>query len=105
LHRVYDINPAAGGPIIQDKLWFFATMRWQESSFFQAGAFANKNGGDLSKWTYEPDLTQPGLGRLTISPSWSARLTWQATPRNKIGFSYEPQNRNWINAFKRNLFA
>ena len=98
LRRVYDINPAAGGPIIRDKLWFFATMRWQESSFFQAGGFANKNGGDLSKWTYEPDLTKPGEGILTINPSWSARLTWQATPRNKIGFSYEPQNRNWINA-------
>ncbi|MGH9145689.1 MAG: carboxypeptidase-like regulatory domain-containing protein, partial [Vicinamibacterales bacterium] len=94
LHRVYDINPAAGGPIIRDKLWFFGTMRWQESSFFQAGAFANKNGGDLSKWTYEPDFTKPGKGILTVNPSWSARLTWQATPRNKIGFSYEPQNRN-----------
>jgi hypothetical protein len=98
LHRVYDINPAGGGPIIRDKLWFFGSLRWQESSFFQAGAFANKNGGDLSKWTYEPDETQPGLGRLTIHPSGSARITWQATPRNKIGFSYEPQNRHWINA-------
>ena len=83
LHRVYDINPAAGGPIIRDKLWFFGTMRWQESSFFQAGAFANKNGGDLSKWTYEPDLTTAGRARTVSnqrlrcgksSMSWPSRL-------------------------------
>ena len=35
---------------------------------------------------------------MTINPSWSLRTTWQATPRNKIGFSVEPQNRHWINA-------
>ena len=103
LNRVYDINPAGGGPIIRDKLWFYGSMRWQESSFFQAGAFENKNGGDLSKWTYEPDLTKPGKGTLTINPSASIRLTWQATPRNKIGFSAEPQNRHWVSALAANF--
>jgi hypothetical protein len=98
LNKVYDVNPSGGGPIIRDRLWFYASLRFQESSFYQAGAFGNKNGGDLTKWTYEPDLTKPGLGRLTINPSWGTRLTFQATPRNKIGFSVEPQNRHWINA-------
>ena len=59
LKRVYDVNPAVGGPIVQDKLWFFASVRWQESSYYPAGAFANKNGGDLTKWTYEPDPSKP----------------------------------------------
>ena len=58
LNRVYDINPSGGGPVFKDKLWFYGSLRLQESSFFQAGAFANKNGGDLTKWTYEPDLSQ-----------------------------------------------
>ena len=98
LKRVYDVNPSGGGPVFKDKLWFYASLRFQESSVFQAGAFANKNGGDLTKWTYEPDPTQAGEGRLTVNPSGSVRLTWQATPRNKIGFSAEPQNRHWINA-------
>ena len=60
LDRVYDINPSGGGPIIRDKLWFYSSLRFQESSLFQAGAFGNKNGGDLTKWTYEPDPTQAG---------------------------------------------
>ena len=33
-----------------------------------------------------------------MNPSGSVRLTYQATPRNKIGFSAEPQNRHWINS-------
>ena len=49
LKRVYDVNPSGGGPVFKDRLWFYASLRFQESSVFQAGAFANKNGGDLSK--------------------------------------------------------
>ena len=96
LHRSYDINPSIGGPIVRDKLWFFGSVRWQENSFYYAGAFANKNGGDLSKWTYEPDLTKRGEDILTVTPSISARVTWQATPRNKFSFSFDPQDRHWI---------
>jgi hypothetical protein len=97
LHRVYDINPSGGGPIFKDKLWFYGSLRFQESSFYPAGGFANLNGGDLTKWNYVPDPSTPGEGRLTINPSGSVRLTYQATPRNKIAFSAEPQNRHWIN--------
>jgi hypothetical protein len=96
LHRNYDINPSFGGPIFKNKLWFFGSVRWQENSFFYAGAYANKNGGDLTKWTYEPDLTKRGEDILTVKPSVSARLTWQATPKNKFAFSADPQNRHWI---------
>ena len=98
LDKLYDFNPTSGGPILRDKLWYFASIRWQESSTFPAGMFVNKNGGDLSKWTYEPDLSQPANGRLTIKPSGGVRITWQATPRNKFGFSAEPQSRHWISA-------
>ncbi len=97
LKRVYDINPSGGGPIFRDKLWFYGSLRFQESSYYPAGGFANANGGDLTKWTYVPDPSTPGEGRLTINPSGSVRLTYQATPRNKIAFSAEPQNRHWIN--------
>jgi hypothetical protein len=97
LKRVYDINPSGGGPIVKDKLWFYGSLRWQESSYYPAGGFANANGGDLTKWNYVPDLSKPGESNLTINPSGSVRLTYQATPRNKIAFSAEPQNRHWIN--------
>ena len=108
LKRVYDVNPSGGGPVFKDRLWFYGSLRFQESSVFQAGAFGNKNGGDLSKWTYEPDLSQPGEGRLTVIPSGSIRLTWQATPRNKIslfGRAAEPPLDQWAvgDVFARDL--
>ena len=98
LNRVYDVNASFGGPLVKNRLWFFGSMRWQEASSYYAGAYANKNGGDLTKWTYEPDFTKRGEDKLTINPSGSVRLTWQATPKNKIGFSADPQNRHWIRA-------
>ena len=96
LKRVYDVNPAVGGPVFKDKLWFYASIRWQESSNSPAGAFINKNGGDLTKWTYEADPNRPADSTLTVKPSYGVRLTYQATPRNKFGFSAEPQVRHWI---------
>jgi Carboxypeptidase regulatory-like domain len=81
--RVWDVNPSLGGPIVRDKLWFFATYRYQYNDQYVASMFVNKNAGDPTKWTYDPDFTQQAYndGRWRNT---SARLTWQPTPRNKI---------------------
>ena len=42
-------------------------------------------------------VSKPAKAVLTVKPSGGVGLTWQATPRNKFGFSVEPQNRHWIN--------
>jgi len=97
LKRFYDINPTLGGPIFKDKLWFFGSLRWQESSTYQAGVFGNKNSGDLTKWNYEPNADR-GLALLQVNPSAALRFTWQATPKNKISGSWDPQERYWDNA-------
>jgi len=98
LVRLYDINPAFGGPVVKNRVWFFSSMRWQESTFNYAGAFRNKNLGDPTKWNYEPDLTTPGQDIKKMTPTGSIRITAQATPRNKFGFSVEPQSRYWQTA-------
>ena len=61
---------------------------------------ANANLGDPTKWTYVPDLEpgQPGEDRKKMTPTGGVRITWQATPRNKIGFSTDPQSRYWQSA-------
>ena len=69
IDRVYDLNASLGGPIVQDKLWFFGSIRdWSTdlivlNSFFRDGS--------------------PGKddNRLT---SGLLRLTYQATERNKF---------------------
>ena len=38
LQKVYDLNAAGGGPIKQDKVWYFANARTQGSTRLIAGA-------------------------------------------------------------------
>jgi carboxypeptidase family protein len=86
----YDYNPGIGGPIQQDRLWFYGSVRWLENSLYVPGIWANMNAGNPNAWTYVPDLSQPGFTHQTTS-SQDIRLTWQASPRNKIGFSFDNQ--------------
>jgi hypothetical protein len=83
LKKLWDINPSFGGPIVRDRLWFFGTYRYQGNRQYVANIFANKNAGDPTKWTYDPDFTQQAVDDGTWK-NGSLRLTWQPTPRNKI---------------------
>jgi hypothetical protein len=81
--KLWDINPSFGGPIQRDRLWFFATYRYQMNRQTVASMWDNKNAGDNTKWTYDPDFSKQSED----DGEWrnhSVRLTWQATPRNKI---------------------
>jgi hypothetical protein len=81
--QLYDINPSFGGPIMRDKLWFFATYRYQRNLQTVASMWDNLNAGDNTKWTYAPDFNTQSED----DGEWrnhSVRLTWQVTPRNKI---------------------
>lgn len=92
LSKVYDLNGAVGGPIKRDKLWYFATARTQGSTRVNANQFYNTNAGDPTKWLYAPDLSKPGFSDRTWE-NISGRLTWQVTPRNKIGGYWDEQ---WV---------
>jgi hypothetical protein len=98
LQTLYDVNPSIGGPIAANHAWFFFSMRWQESTSDFAGKFANANLGNPDLWNYVPDNGTPGVDSKKMNPTTSIRLTWQATPRNKIGFSTDPQERYWKSA-------
>ena len=94
IKRIFDINPGVGGPILQDKLWFFTTARFQSTQTFLAGLWNNLNAGNPNAWSYAPDYNHPAVTPIGQT-SWSVRLTSQATPRNKLGFYFEPQVRTW----------
>ena len=94
LKKLYDVNPGVGGPIVRDKLWFYSAARWQETHNYVAGLFYNKNAGDPTKWTYEPDFDRQAFNPL-VQQSVNGRVTWQISPRNKIAGSYEHQYRVW----------
>jgi hypothetical protein len=56
----------------------------------QPGIFANKNAGDPTKWTYEPDLTRQGRADPHRKIA-SLRLTTQITPKNKLMVFWDEQ--------------
>ena len=43
LKKLYDINGAVGGPIKQDKLWFYVTSRYFTNEFYLAGAASTRS--------------------------------------------------------------
>jgi hypothetical protein len=89
-NKVWDLNGSIGGPIRQDKIWYFANARTQGSTKIIAGIFYNQNSGDPSKWTYLPDPSKPQFTDRTWE-NGDVRITWQATPRNKISGFWDEQ--------------
>lgn len=92
ISKVYDINGAIGGPIRKDRVWYFINARTQGSTRVTANQFYNLNAGDATKWLYAPDLSRPGYSDRTWE-NVSGRVTFQATPRNKITGFWDEQ---WV---------
>lgn len=80
VRRYYDVGGGFGGPIKQNKLWFFSAVRYEDRSLYQAGNYYNKRQGTVF---YEPDLSRPAYNR-DFSKDASIRLTWQAAAKHKI---------------------
>jgi hypothetical protein len=90
LKKLWEVNPALGGPIRRDRLWFYGTFRHQGNRQLVAGMFENRNAGDPTKWTYDPDPSRQAVDDGTWK-NGSLRLTWQATPRNKFNVWWDEQ--------------
>ena len=61
--QVWDVNPSFGGPIVRDKVWFFATFRYQYNDQYVASMWANKNVGDRHEVDLRPGLHAAGHQR------------------------------------------
>jgi hypothetical protein len=83
----WDINPAFGGPILRDKVWFFGAARYNVNADYVAGLYWNKNTNNPNAWTYEPDKSRR-VWNEQKQPDEQVRVSWQATPRNKLGGTY-----------------
>ena len=85
-----DYQASLGGPLLRDRMWFFFNHRGVDFADAQPGIFANRNAGDPTKWTYEPDFSRQGRidQRRRI---WALRLTTQLTPKNKLSVFWDEQ--------------
>jgi hypothetical protein len=80
LNRMYDAGFTMGGPIKEDKVWFFAAVRRWGTRNQAAGLYWNATQGTPF---YTPDLSRPAH-RDEQYQSHAARITWQVSDRNKL---------------------
>jgi len=86
--HVYDVSGSLGGPIRQDKLWFFSAQRWWGNSQFVPGLYYNKN---TAGWTYEPDVSRPAVNDSTNRHN-NARFTWQVAQKHRVNLSWDQES-------------
>ena len=110
LKSVYDVNPGYGGPIIRDRLWWFATARWTAAENYVPNNYPNMNFVpgqtpatllNAATLTYNP-ATNEEL-RTTVGGGgnfWeqTVRLTWQMNEKHKLGIYYNNKKRTSLNS-------
>jgi hypothetical protein len=82
LDKIWDINPGFGGPLRENKLWFYGSFRQNTLNTRVAGMYHNAT---PTGFKYTPDLDRPAVDDLWIR-STGVRLTWQAAPKHKVSF-------------------
>lgn len=80
-------EPAGGGPIVRNKLWFYAGGRYYIVDRWRPFHYDT----DPLDWVYTPDLSRPRQTTRLEEDDYNLRLTWQVTPRNKLLLYFDQQ--------------
>lgn len=91
LVKQWDFTYGMGGPIVKDRLWYRVAARDEGQHRTIPNIFPNLNAGDPTKFLYAPDRAHEVRG----AESWrlyTARLTIQATRRDKINVHWDEQH-------------
>jgi hypothetical protein len=87
----HDVSVGFGGPIKRDRLWFFSVGRlWgkEARNSQNQDIWDNKNAG-IWGMNYQPDRSQDPLTFNNFTRNVNARITWQATQRDKINVFWD----------------
>ncbi|HVG73432.1 MAG TPA: TonB-dependent receptor, partial [Vicinamibacterales bacterium] len=90
LIKQWDFTGGVGGPIIRDRIWYYATARDEGQHRTIPGIFPNLNAGNPNAWEYMPDTTREARGAESFQ-IFSSRFTVQANSRNKFNVHWEWQ--------------
>ncbi len=95
IRSLYEVAGGVGGPIIKDKLWFFADARHWVSASNQAGATyffdSQESAAYPNNLYYAADSSRPAYISNTYTDG-GLRLTWQATKRNQFTEDFVQEN-------------
>jgi carboxypeptidase family protein len=86
--KIFDYGLGVGGPVRQDKVWFYSANRYWGNQGYGANNYFNKS---PVFYRYEPDLSRPVYSDQYYK-DFGGRLTWQATAKNKITVSENYQS-------------
>ena len=86
--RTYDANAAFGGPLKQDRLWFFTSHRVFGYQNWLAGNWSNSTHNTPF---YTPDLSRPAIHQQD-NVSDGVRLTYQMSKKDKISAAWDFQH-------------
>ncbi len=82
----YQINPSFGGPLAKDKLWFYATYKYQDNKFYVPSSHFSDG--------------SPAFRNAMGNYSGVGRLTWAASSKDKVRLYVEKQfNGEFYNGF------
>ena len=103
MNKLWDFNPTIGGPIVQDKLWFYGGFRFSGAQNYIASMFTEPapdraavlpacrraaptvDAFHPARWSRIRRIsTNQAVGGDTWTRGETLNLTWQATPKNKI---------------------
>jgi hypothetical protein len=92
LKSLFDANGSLGGPIIKDRLWFYATERYQTNSTYLTGDYFDTNPlptpGNLTRVAtteeaYNPQYLWDNTGRVTAAVTPKLRVNGLAIVQRK----------------------
>jgi Carboxypeptidase regulatory-like domain len=89
----HDVAIGVGGPIKRDTLWFYSVARDQGIHKLPVGIdfWPNKWEGKYG-YNYQPDRSKPRVEYKNMWRSVNARITWQASTKNKFNFYWDEQD-------------
>ena len=88
LKRLHDVGAGFGGPIAQDRMWFYLSTRWWDTETYAPGMYFQDKTAPAARGglIWVPNLNRPAYSR-SPNKDGTIRMTWQATERNKFVIS------------------